>query len=78
MLNYNNQLSCLDTMNIMSFVIGLMNYNENLTQNDKQELLSEFNNKAEVLLNEIHKHLQQQDDKLDIILARLEELSNDG
>ncbi len=78
MLNYNNQLSCLDTMNIMSFVIGLMNYNENLTQNDKQELLSDFNNKAEVLLNEIHKHLQQQDDKLDMILARLEELSNDG
>lgn len=78
MLNYNNQLSCLDTMNIMSFVIGLMNYNENLTQNDKQELLSEFNNKAEILLNEIHSHLEQQDKKLDAILARLEELSNDS
>ncbi len=74
----NNQLSCLDTMNIMSFVIGLMNYNENLTQNDKQELLSEFNNKAEILLNEIHSHLEQQDKKLDTILARLEELSNDS
>ena len=56
----------------MSFVIGLMNFNENLTQGDKQELLQEFSNKADLLLNEIHSHLEEQDKKLDEILKRLE------
>lgn len=67
----NNGLGFLDLITIMSFVISLENLDENLNQNDKQDLLSEFNKKAEVLLNEIHKHLESQDDKLDEILRRL-------
>lgn len=68
----NKQLNTLDIMNIMSFIIGLMNLNENLTQGDKQELMSELSNKADLLLNEIHNHLEEQDNKIDKILQRLE------
>ena len=48
-----------------------MNYNENLTQNDKQDLLGQLNNQTKVLLNEIHSHLEEQDKKIDSILEVL-------
>ena len=38
MLNNGRQLEFLDALNIASFCIGLMNLDQNLTQNDKQEL----------------------------------------
>lgn len=69
----NKQLDFLDTLNIMSFVIGLMNLDENMTQGDKQELMQELNNKADLLLNEIHSHLEEQDKKIDKILTKLGE-----
>ena len=71
----NGQFSFLDTVNLISFFIGIMNLNENLTQGDKQELLETFSKKADDLLKEIHSHLQTQDDKIDKIL---EVLSNDS
>ena len=66
-----NQLSVVDILSIMSFVIGLMNFEENLTQSDKQDLVDQFNDKAEYLLKEIHDHLEQQDQKIDWILQRV-------
>jgi len=71
----NKQLDLLDTLNIMSFVIGLMNLNENLTQGDKQELMEELSNKADLLLKEIHNHLEEQDKKLDRIMKMLGEIA---
>lgn len=64
----NRQYDLLDVLNILSFVIGLLNYNENLTQNDKQELLEELNNQTATLLEEIHAHLKEQDIKIEEIL----------
>jgi len=71
----NGEFTFLDTLGILSFIIGTMNFNENLTQGDKQDLLEEFSTKADVLLKEIHSHLEKQDNKLDKIL---EEISNDS
>ena len=71
----NGEFTFLDTLSILSFIIGTMNFNENLTQGDKQDLLQEFSTKADVLLKEIHSHLEKQDNKLDNIL---EEISNDS
>ena len=62
------ELSFLDILNIMSFCIGLKNLDENLGQGDKQDLLEEFSKKADVLLREIHGHLEDQDRKIDKIL----------
>ena len=67
----NGQFTFLDTINLISFMIGVMNFNENLTQGDKQDLLETFSQKAEELLNEIHSHLKQQDIKIDRILEEL-------
>ena len=70
------QLEFLDLLNIMSFVIALENLEENVTQSDKQELLQEFNSKAELLLTEIHKHLEEQDARLSVIEETLKEIKN--
>ena len=71
----NGEFTFLDTLSLISFMIGIMNLNENLTQGDKQDLLKTFSQEAERLLNEIHRHLQEQDEKIDIIL---EELKHDS
>ena len=72
----NGEFTLLDILGIASFVIGVMNLDENLTQNDKQELQEELSNKINLLLNEIHGHLQSQDDKIDEILRRLNNEKN--
>lgn len=68
----NGQFTFLDAVSLISFLIGVMNLNENLSQNDKQVLVQELNKKAEQLLTEIHTHLENQDKKLDKILGLLE------
>lgn len=71
----NGQFTFLDTISLISFMIGIMNLNENLTQGDKQDLLETFSQKADDLLTEIHSHLEKQDIKIDKIL---EELTHDS
>lgn len=71
----NGEFTFLDILSILSFLIGTMNLQENLTQGDKQELLETFSQKADDLLKEIHQHLEKQDNKIDKIL---EEVSNDS
>ena len=60
----NKQLDILDILNILSFVIGVKNLNENLSQNTARDLLS-------VAVKEIHDHLSEQDRKIDLILEKL-------
>nr|DAW83176.1 MAG TPA: hypothetical protein [Caudoviricetes sp.] len=71
------ELTILDILNIMSFFIGLMNLQDNLTQGDKQELMSETDKQTSIILKEIHSHLEEQDIKLDRLLKRLEVVEND-
>lgn len=71
----NGEFTFLDMISLTSFMVGMMNLNENLTQGDKQELMGEFSEKADYLLREIHSHLEEQDNKIDTIL---EELKNDS
>lgn len=72
--NKNNKLEMLDVLNIISFVIGMMNLEENLNQNDKQELMSELNTKTNFLLKDIHQHLKEQDEKINVILQYIKNL----
>lgn len=76
-MDNNQQLSLLDILNILSFIIGLLNLNENLTQGDKQDLMKALDNKTSLMLDEIHQHLQEQDVGIKTILKKLEALTND-
>lgn len=68
----NGEFTFLDIITLVSFYIGIMNYDENLTQSDKQELENQLSNKIDLLLNEIHGHLEMQDKKIDYIIERLQ------
>lgn len=58
------QFDILDILNILSFIIGVKNLNENLSQNTAGDLLS-------AAVKEIHEHLAEQDKKIDLILKKL-------
>lgn len=69
----NGEFTFLDNIAIVSFFIGLLNLEENLTQSDKQELEDVVNRRIDQIIQEVHSHLKAQDEKLDIILERLED-----
>lgn len=73
----NGEYTFLDVLSIIGFIINVANLDQNLSQNDKTELLHELSNKTEDIVNEINLHLQKQDQKIDAILKMLEAL-NDG
>ena len=77
--NFNNsQLNLVDMLSVVSMLFGMMNYNENSNQGDKQVILSGLANQADIMLKDINGHLQQQDKKLDSIIERLDRLENDS
>lgn len=69
----NGEFTFLDLLAIVSFFVGVSNYDMNLTQDDKQDLQNNLSDKANLLLDEIHGHLKSQDEKIDMILKLLEE-----
>lgn len=69
----NNQ-DFLDAVSLVSFVIGLANYNENLTQNDKAELMNKLDVQTRDILSEIEKAIKVQNEMLSDIQNRLEKL----
>lgn len=62
----------LDTITIISFLVGLQNLDLNITQEDVQNVASQMDTRLESLVNDIHEHLAVQDVKLSTILDRLE------
>lgn len=72
-MDNNVQFDFLDIITLLGFVISVENLNQNLSQNDKQDLQNDLSEKAERILNEIHNHLQSQDEKLNRIMEMLHE-----
>ena len=74
MLNY----SYIDYVNLMDLAINIKNLRSNTSQEERQKLEEHFNTKLNNLLLEIHTHLQEQDEKIDLILKKLEDNGNDS
>ena len=72
MLMDNNNLDFLDIINIISFAIAIANYNENLNQSDKQELIHKLDKQTSELLSQLNAHLERQDENIDKLLTMLE------
>ena len=71
----------MDYLALLSFVIGVANYDENLSQSDKDDLMKAVDEKTNKLLTELEKDLEYQNDILDhqtklleLILDRLNSL----
>lgn len=71
--NQRNQLSLLDAISIVSFLISLKNLDLNISQDDLQKIESELTQGLDDKINELHRHLAVQDEKLNIILGILQE-----
>lgn len=65
----NGEFTFIDIISLISFYVGLENYASNISQEDVQQV-------AENILNEIHDHLQTQDEKLNQIIEVLKHESN--
>ena len=61
-------------LGIASFILGLMNYEENLTQNDKSEILQNSQNVSDKVIESIERHLENQDKKIDEIIQLLKDI----
>lgn len=55
----------LDAMAVVGFLIGVANYEENLSQSDVQDMIKGA-------LRNVHEHLEEQDNKIDHIIELLE------
>lgn len=63
----------LDIITIVGFVVGLQNLEMNITQEDMQETTSRLDKALREQVEQIHRHLEDQDNKIDNILRKLEE-----
>ena len=59
----NGKQNVFDMLDLMGFVVGFMNLNENLTQGDKQDIMKNLSEKADTIFKEIHLLLEEQDKK---------------
>ena len=67
----NREWDFLDWISVMSFLIGVANYDENLTQGDKQDLLHEVDEATEQAIQKVREHLTEQDKKIERIVEIL-------
>ena len=61
----------LDAVALVSFIVGMANYNENLTQSDKDDLMRGLDEKTNVILVRVEDALEKQNIMLEEILNRL-------
>lgn len=64
-MNDREQFTILDAMTIVSFMIGLANYGENVDQSTMSKIVQDA-------VDDIHRHLADQDEKLSKLLTKLE------
>lgn len=67
---YNQDM--LDTLTLISFLIGLANYNENLTQSDKDDIMKRLDQQTKEILIQVQNSLEDQNKMLREILDRLD------
>lgn len=66
---YNQDM--LDIIAIVSFLVGIANYNENLTQNDKDDIMQRLDQQTKDILVCVQAALDEQNIMLKEILNRL-------
>ena len=62
----------LDALTLVSFLIGVANYNENLTQSDKDDIMRSLDQQTTDILTHIENQLKEQNEMMEEILAMLQ------
>ena len=66
-MRYNEDL--LDAVTLLSFMIGIANYGENLSQNDKDDMMQALDKKTNAMIERLENDLEEQNAMLKEILA---------
>lgn len=61
----------LDALTLVSFVVGVANYNENLTQSDKDDIMRSLDQHTNNMLHKVQESLEEQNAMLREILRKL-------
>ena len=67
----NGQFTFLDILNIISFWVGLQNLELNIGQQDLDNQTQELDRRLKAVVDDIHKHLQEQDVQIQEIIEVL-------
>lgn len=67
----NGEFTFLDTISLISFIVGIQNLDMNISQEDMQKATERLDKSLRENVEEIHSHLEAQDKKIDEILRRL-------
>lgn len=67
---YNQDM--LDTLTLVSFLVGIANYRENLTQSDKDEIMRKLDQQTVDILEKVSAALEEQNKMLRGIVRALE------
>ena len=67
----NGELTFLDMLSVISFYVGLQNLELNIGQKDLDNQTQELDRRLKEVVDDIHKHLQAQDLKIDSIIEVL-------
>ena len=73
-MDSNGQFGALDILNVASFLLGVENLMENRQQSAQNDVNAANDKQASFLLSEIGKRLDKQDETLERILEKLEQL----
>ena len=64
----------LDAIAIVAFLVDIANYKENLTQNDKADIMNRLDKQTTDILKRVEGALEEQNEMLAEILDRLEDI----
>lgn len=67
----------VDALSIVGFIIGVLNYEENLSQSDKDDIIKKSSQDAEKVLKQLEKDLEDQNVILREIIERLDRLEKE-
>ena len=64
----------LDALAVVSFFVGIANYDENLSQSDKDDIMQALDKKTTNILERLENDIERQNEILREILQRLDKL----
>lgn len=74
----NGEITFLDAIAIISFCVGLQNLDLNIAQEDLDNQTQELDARLHAVVDDIHRHLQAQDAKIDKILEVIQNETDQG
>lgn len=64
----------IDAISLISFMIGIANYDENLSQSDKDDLMKSLDEKTNEMLTRLEKDIDNQNEMIKDITNRLDRI----